>query len=461
MTGSTVYAPHNYQTRGTEFIVANRKCAAILDMGLGKTVMVLTAVRQLLDSFAIRGVIVVAPLHVATETWPDEIRKWRHTRSLVTRIVHGTEAQRVAALAPGADVYLINYENLGWLAARLASGVVWPFDMIVFDESCKMKSHSAQRFKLFKVAAAQFERSVIMSGTPATESYFELWAQYYLLDSGARLLPFFTHFRERYGVQVSRRDFFKWRLRDGAAKQIEDKVRDLTFCLTSEDYIEMPPLIFNTVKVKLPPTARKHYDELETEMLTQLEGKDIAALNAASVSGKCRQLLSGAVYTEDEVAGKERPFATVHTAKLDALAGIVDGANGQSVLVVYQYKHELKRLLRKWPGTPWIAGGSKNAKQCIIDWNRQKTRLMFVHPASVAHGINLQAGGHIMAFLTSPWSGRLRLQMVKRLHRQGQPHPVIIHDIIVPGTVDTVVMRSLGRKDQTQAAFIRALKTLG
>lgn len=447
------FEPREYQRDFIQFIINNPKSANWLDMGLGKSVSVLTAIETLTDSGDSRGVLVFGPLRVVVDTWPDEVRKWDHTRRLKVSVVTGNERQRIAALKPGADVYLCNYENMMWLAAYLHQCGEWPFDWVVYDESSKMKAPTTRRFKLWKACARKFDRVNCLSGTPAPEHFLNLWSQYHLIDGGERLGQFFTHFRDKYFRQPYRNSY-EWEMRDGAAKKITDAVKGITLAMSTEDHLDLPPVVYNNVPVAMPPKARALYDVLHKESIVELQSMTVVAANPAVCSGKCRQFTSGALYNSQDLTTWEE----VHTAKLDTLADIIEEMQGQPLLVLYEYRHEIARLRKRWPKAAWIGGGSKDASGIIRNWNARKVPLLFAHPSSIGHGVNLQHGGSTMCFLTTPWSGELYAQTVKRLHRSGQASSVMVHCLVCPKTWDEVVVRKQSGKYKTQAALIADLK---
>jgi SNF2 family DNA or RNA helicase len=451
----TLYAPRKYQADTTRFVIDNPKSAQWLDMGLGKTVSMLSAIEALTDSADTRGVLVFGPLRVVVDTWPDEIRKWDHTRRLRYSVVTGTERQRIKALEPGADVYLCNYENMMWLAAYLHQCDAWPFDWVIYDESSKMKAPTTRRFKLWKACARKFTRVNCLSGTPVPEHFLNLWSQYHLIDGGERLGQFFTHFRDKYFRQPYRNSY-DWEMRDGAAKQITDRVKDITLAMSTADHLDLPPVVYNNVPVAMPDKARALYDTLHKESIVELQSTTVVAANPAVCSGKCRQFTSGALYNSDDRSTWEE----VHTAKLDTLADIVDEMQGQPLLVLYEFRHEIERLRKRWPKAAWIGGGSKGASEIIKNWNARRVPLLFAHPSSIGHGTNLQHGGNAMCFVTTPWSGELYTQTVKRLHRSGQTNSVIVHRLVCARTWDEVVVRKQSGKYKTQAALIQDLKRL-
>jgi SNF2 family DNA or RNA helicase len=456
------YAPRPYQADVTQFVLDNVGAAVLLDMGLGKTVAVLTAIEDLIDRCQIGGVLVFGPLRVVSDTWKDEVAQWDHLKHLRVSRAIGSEKERVAALETPADIYLINYENMNWLAAYLHQSVVakrWPFDVVVYDESSMMKAHNTSRFKTWKHSAGKFKRRIIMSGTPAPETYANLWSQYYLLDGGERLGRFFTHFRDQHFRNVRS---YTWELLDGAAKRIEDKVKGVSICLGSAGRVELPELIVNDVAVTLPPRAREIYTEFEKEMIADIgAAKSLVALSAALKSDKCRQLTSGAVYED----GSERTkWTVIHDAKLDAVVEMVEQMQGQPVIILYEYRHELARLRERWPDAPWIGGGSKGASAILERYKRREMRgqPLIAYAGSIGHGINIQTGGSTLIFMSTPWSSERYQQMVKRLHRHGQLAPaVVVHRLICKKTVDEVVVRKLAGKYRSQTELARALLRSG
>lgn len=451
-----IYKPHAYQRRAKQFLLDKKFANFWLDMGLGKTSVALTAIEELRFLWDIRAALVVAPIRVIENVWPEEAAKWRHLTKLKLVPIRGSARQRRIALETHADVYLINYELLIWLAEELDDMDRPPWDMVVFDESTKMKAHGARRFKKFRRWSLAAKRRVCMTGSPRPNTYLDLWAQTYLLDGGDRLMEFFTHYRDRWF------EHNPWthetKIRKGADKAIEARIRDITLCMRSEDYLELPPVVYNSIKVALPPKAMALYREFEKEMFVKLAGGEVEAESAATLSMRCRQLTSGAVYYQEH-EDAPRKVVLLHEAKLDALEDVIEEANGESVLVVYEFKHELMRLLKRWPKTRWIGGGCTGAKASIDAWNARKVPLMFVHPASVGHGINLQHGGRIMVWTSGTWSYEQYAQMVKRLHRQGQAQAVIVHMLVATGTVDETVLATLREKKTGQDALLDALKT--
>ena len=442
------YQPHEYQQYATDFIIKNPTAAVFLEMGLGKSVIALTAILELcLERFEISRVLVIAPLRVARDTWPAEIQKWDHLKGLTYSVAVGTANERRAALRQKTFVHIINRENVQWLIED--SGIPWQYDMVVIDELSSFKSHQSKRFKSLMKARPGVRRMVGLTGTPSSNGLMDLWSEFRVLDMGKRLGRFITHYREQFfepdrrnGMQV-----FSYRPRAGAEREIYRRIGDITISMRSADYLKMPECVMNTVPVKLDSTEFEVYEEMESKMVTELDGVEIDAVNAAALTGKLCQLANGAIYTPD---GNTVFF---HERKLDALEDLIEGANGKPVLVAYWYKHDLARIQERFK-----VRELKSSKD-ITDWNAGKIPMAVIHPASAGHGLNLQAGGSTLIWFGLTWSLELYQQTNARLWRQGQQaETVVIHHIITRGTVDEDVMQSLSEKDRSQAALMRAVR---
>lgn len=441
------YSPHDYQTYATDFVLTHPYCGLILDMGLGKSVITLTALwTLLLDSFEVGCVLVVAPKRVAEDTWPREIQKWEHLHGLTYSLVMGSEKERRAALARRAMIYIINRENVVWLVENTP----WRFDALVIDELSSFKSSKAQRFKALKKVRPQCSRVIGLTGTPAPNTLIDLWPQMYLLDMGQRLGRFLTHYRERFFTPDKRnRDVvFSYKLREGAEQKIYELIGDICISMKATDHLQMPELISNRVEVHMSGKEQKLYDTMKRDMVLQLADGEIDAVNAAALSGKLLQMANGAVYDS------QGRVALIHERKLDALEDLVEAANGKPVLVAYWYKHDLERIQKRFPDSRVI-----DTPRDIADWNTGSIRIGLLHPASGGHGLNLQDGGSTVIWYGLTWSLELYQQLNARLWRQGQSsNTVIIHHIIAAGTHDEDVMRALERKDAGQSALIAAVK---
>lgn len=442
------YKPHNYQAFATNFILEHPVAAVFLDMGLGKSVITLSAIFDLcLDSFLVRKVLVIAPLRVARDTWPTEIEKWDHLNGLTYSVAVGTEIERKAALRQRVSVYIINRENVSWLIEQ--SGLPFDYDMIVIDELSSFKSYQAKRFRSLLKARPAVQRIVGLTGTPSTNGLMDLWAEFRILDLGKRLGRFITHFRDEYFRPDKRNGqvVYSYKPLPGAEDAIFKQISDITISMRAADYLDMPECVMNQVKVTLSEKERKIYDTLRSDLVVSLGSEEIDAGNAASLSNKLSQLANGAVYGDDK-----RVFS-VHDKKLDALEDLIEAANGKPVLVAYWFKHDLERIKQRFTVR------EIKTSQDIIDWNSGDIPVAVIHPASAGHGLNLQAGGSTLIWFGLTWSLELYQQTNARLWRQGQQaETVVIHHIITAGTIDEQIMTALDKKDKTQSALIDAVK---
>jgi len=441
------YSPHDYQTFATNFILEHPIAAVLLEMGLGKSVITLTAIFDLtLDSFLIRKVLVIAPLRVARDTWPAEIEKWDHLNGLTYSVALGDEAQRKAALLKRAQVYIINRENVDWLVNK--SGLPFDFDMVVIDELSSFKDHTSKRFKALRKVRPKVKRIVGLTGTPSANGLMDLWAEIGIIDMGQRLGRFITHYRNSFFVPDKRNQqmVFSYKPLPGAEDEIYRRISDITISMKNTDYLKLPECVINEIPVWLSDKEKKVYDTMKRDLVLSLEGREIDALNAAALSNKLLQMANGAVYADDG------SVARIHDHKLDALEDIIEASNGKPVLVAYWFKHDLERILNRFPAEKLDSADS------IRRWNDGEIPLAVIHPASAGHGLNLQAGGSTLVWFGLTWSLELYQQTIARLWRQGQKDTVVIHHIIARGTIDEDVMLALKRKDMTQTALIDAVK---
>ena len=441
------YVPHDYQTYATKFVIENLVSALLLEMGLGKSVITLTAIFDLcLDYFDVGKVLVIAPLRVASATWPSEIKKWEHLKGLTYSVVIGTEVERLSALKQRTNIYLINRENVDWLINK--SSVPFDFDMVVIDELSSFKSGQAKRFKSLLKVRPKVKRIVGLTGTPSSNGLMDLWAEFRILDLGQRLGRFISHYRTNYFVPDKRNGqiIFSYKPRANAEAEIYKAISDITISMKSADYLKMPECVMNEVSVELSDKEMKIYDDLKDEMVVTLPDEEIDAVNAAALSNKLLQMSSGAVYDEN------RKVHHIHDRKLDALEDLIEGANGKPVLIAYWFKHDLERIKARFD-----VREIKSAKD-ITDWNNGKIPVAVIHPASAGHGLNLQEGGSCMIWFSLTWSLELYQQTNARLHRQGQKDTVVIHHIIAKDTIDEDVMKALSRKEKTQDSLINAVK---
>nr|DAF07666.1 MAG TPA: Chromatin remodeling complex ATPase [Bacteriophage sp.] len=441
------YYPHDYQTYATNFILENSIAAIFLEMGLGKSVITLTAILDLcLDSFEVGKVLVIAPLRVARDTWPAEINKWEHLKDLDFAVAIGTEKERLSALKTPASVYLINRENVDWLINK--SGLPFDYDMVVIDELSSFKSHTAKRFKSLLKVRPKIKRIVGLTGTPSSNGLMDLWAEFRILDMGKRLGRYISHYRSAF-FQPDKRNqhmIFSYKPLFGAEKEIYELISDITISMKSVDFLQMPKCLINEVPVGLSVNEHLIYDGFRKEMVIELANEEIDAVNAAVLSSKLLQMSNGAVYDED----KKVHF--IHNRKLDALEDLIEGANGKPVLIAYWYKHDLERIKERF-----TVREIKTSKD-IKEWNHGEIPVAVIHPASAGHGLNLQSGGSTIIWFSLTWSLELYQQTNARLWRQGQNETVVIHHIITKGTIDEDVMKALKRKEKTQEDLIDAVK---
>lgn len=441
------YNAHDYQNYATDFILNNPVAAVFLEMGLGKSVITLTAIEELIyNRFEVSKVLVIAPLRVARDTWPAEIEKWDHLNNIRYSVVIGTETERKAALAKDADIYLINRENVDWLVTK--SNYPFDFDMVVIDELSSFKSYSAKRFKSLLKVRPMIKRMVGLTGTPSSNGLMDLWAEFRILDLGERLGRYISHYRNNYFMPDKRNAqmVFSYKPRSGAEDAIYKQIGDITISMKSADYLKMPECVMNEVPVFLSDTERHVYDKLCANMVVELKDKEIDAANAAALSGKLLQMANGAVYDENSIA------TNLHERKLDALEDLIEGANGKPILIAYWFNHDLERIKKRFKVREIKTSAD------IKNWNNGDIPVAVIHPASAGHGLNLQSGGSTLIWFGLTWSLELYQQTNARLWRQGQNETVIIHHIIAKGTMDENVMLALFRKEKIQANLINAVK---
>lgn len=441
------YAPHDYQRYATDFIINNPISAVLLEMGLGKSVISLSAINELmLDYFDVSRTLVIAPLRVAISTWPEEIKKWDHLKYLSYSVVTGSEKERLDALKKPAHIYVINRENVDWLITK--SGFKWFFDMVVIDELSSFKSYQAKRFKSLLKARPKVKRIVGLTGTPSSNGLMDLWAEFRLLDMGERLGRYITHYRQNFFIPDKRNQqiIFSYKPKDGAEKVIYQLISDITISMKSKDFLKMPECIMNEVVVSLSEKEQKLYDSLKKDMVLSIEDEEIDAINAAALSSKLLQMANGAVYNDDKES------IHIHDRKLDALEDLIEGANGKPVLIAYWFKHDLTRIKERFDVREIKTGKD------ITDWNEGQIPIAIIHLASAGHGLNLQLGGSTLIWFSLTWSLELYQQTNARLYRQGQKDTVVIHHIVSKGTIDEDVMRALKAKEKMQDALIDSVK---
>ncbi|NTW70654.1 MAG: DEAD/DEAH box helicase [Eubacteriaceae bacterium] len=444
------YHPHEYQRFSTNFILTHRAAGLFLECGLGKSVITLTAIKELLhDRFEVSKVLVIAPLRVANTTWFDEVQKWDHLSDLKISKILGCKQERISALYEKADIYTINRENVPWLVEFYKND--WPFDMVIIDELSSFKSPSAKRFKALKKVRHKIKRIVGLTGTPAPNGLLDIWSQIYLLDGGERLGRTFSGYRSRYfhpRKYVSGGIPTDYAINEDAEEKIYEKISDICISMKALEHIKMPEIIFNQVEVQLSEKEMQLYRKLERDLLLKFENSDVDAANAAVLSNKLLQMSGGAVY--DEFGDVQH----IHDRKLDALEDLIEAANGKPVLIYYAFKHERDQIMKHFET------GDINTSEDIAKWNRGETKIAICHPASAGHGLNLQEGGCTIIWFGITWSLELYQQANARLWRQGQKQAVVIHHILTKETIDHRVIAALGNKDTSQSALIDAVKAI-
>lgn len=449
-----------YQQFAFDHIINVPFCGVFMDMGLGKTVTTLTALHHLIyRDVEIERALVVAPKHVTRTVWKQEAAKWDHLKKMKVSIVWGTQQERIAALKEKADIYVINRENLVWLVNLFKSR--WPFSTVVLDELSSYKNHSTQRFKAIKLVRYRIKRLIGLTGTPAPNSLLDLWAPMFLLDQGVRLEKGIEAYRARYFYGHKVDGYIRsYKVVPGGSEIIYEKISDICISMKARDYLDLPPIIENDIYLEMEPKAKQVYDQMEEESVIELADKEVTAVNAAALSNKLLQMANGAAYYEEDgvvqndgVARKLKGYVHIHDAKLDALEEIVEEAFGQPVLVFYTFRHDLERIKKRFPHARQL-----KTPQDIKDWNNKKIELLVAHPASAGHGLNLQAGGNIMVWFGQTWSLELYMQAIARLMRQGQTKALILHRLIMIGTMDEDVILALAKKMSGQDALMEAVK---
>jgi SNF2 family DNA or RNA helicase len=452
-TSREIFNPHPYQRYCIHRVVTDPILGLFLDMGLGKTVITLTGVNDLMyNRFAIRKTLVVAPKKVAEATWTDEAARWEHLRLLRVQTVLGTERQRLRALATPADVYVIGRDNVQWLVDHYRQA--WPFDMVVLDELSSFKNPSSVRFKSMRRVRPKIQRVLGLTGTPAPNGLLDLWAQVYLLDQGQRLYSTFGQFRARYFDYIPYSDYGHGRYTPklGAEDAIPNAIEDICISMKAKDYLELPELVQNRIPIELDAKTRKAYRDFERQQVLELDGEVITAAQAATVTNKLLQFCAGAVYDEN------RQVHEIHDAKIEAFLELVESLQGKPLLVFYGYLHDRDRILRALKKFRGLEVRELKGPQDYADWNARKIHVGLAHPASTAYGLNLQRGGNHICWFTLPWSLELYEQAQKRLHRQGQDEKVIEHVLMVRDSMDEEVAKRLESKAWTQRVLIEALK---
>lgn len=446
------YNPHDYQKYSIDFIENNPIAALLLSCGLGKTSITLTAINDLMfDSFEVSKVLVICPIRVAN-TWVQECKKWEHLNDIRISVAVGSEMERLRSLRAKADIYVINRENVQWLIE--SSGITFNYQMVVIDEMSSFKNGKSKRCKALLQVRSKIDRIVGLTATPTSNGLMDLWSQYRILDGGKRLGRFITEYRNRYFIPDKRNGviIYSYKLLPFAEEAIYEKISDITISMKAKDHLKMPELISSEYKVYMDDTEKAQYELLKHDLVVNLDEDDITAVNAAVLSNKLCQMANGAIYTDKKI------IQNIHDRKLDALEDIVEQMNGKNFLLVYWFKHDLERIIKRLNDIG--ASYSKiDTTESIEEWNKGKIQVGLIHPASAGHGINLQQGGSTIVFFSLTWSLELYEQVIGRIYRQGQiSDTVVVQHIITDGTIDEDILRALKDKDETQASLIKAVK---
>ena len=448
---------HSYQERGVSHILDNPYCALFLDMGLGKTVTTLTAIKELLDNCIIGNALVIAPKKVTQVTWSDEIKNWAHLQGVTISVIDGNVKQRREAMRRKADIYAVSRDNIVWLVTEMG-GVKLPYDMVVIDELSSFKNHQSKRFRALRKVRKFIPRVVGLTGTPSPNGLIDLYAQMYLIDEGERLGKTITGYRDRFFRPDKRNGdiVYTYALKkpaDETEKAISDLISDITISMTAEDYLKMPDKIMLYDYVDMSDRCLKDYENFVMEQVLELINSDepITAASAAALSNKLQQYANGAIYDAD------RNVREIHEEKLEKLKELVEAANGSPVLVAYQYQHDLHRIMKALKEYNPV---KLEKPEQIADWNAGKIEVLVTHPASAGHGLNLQKGGNILVWFGNTWSLELYMQFNARLYRQGQSKPVYIHHIVTRGTIDEKIIKALSDKKETQDGLMQSIKEL-
>lgn len=441
------YKPHSYQEYTIKYIEAHPISALLIDMGLGKTSITLTAIRNLLfDSFEVCNVLVIAPLRVAKNTWTDKIKKWEHLSTLTYSLIIGNENERLSALNEQTDIYIINRENVDWLVNK--SGYKFDFDMVVIDELSSFKNHQSKRFKSLMKVRPLVKRIVGLTGTPSSNGLMDLFAEFKILDMGKRLGYFIGQYRNTYFKpdKMNGPIVYSYKPLPNAENAIYEKISDITVSMKANEYLKMPELLTSNYVVELSNSEKNQYDEMKKSLVLEITDGEITASNAASLSNKLCQLSNGAIYDD------EQNIVEIHDRKLEALEDIIESMNGKPLLIAYWYRHDLERIKSRF------SVREIKTSEDISDWNDGKIPVALIHPASAGHGLNLQNGGSTLVWFGLTWSLELYQQTNARLYRQGQKNTVVIQHIITKGTIDEQILKALQKKNKTQADLIDAVR---
>lgn len=448
-----IFKPYDYQKYCISRCITDDKLGLILDMGLGKTVITLTAINDLkYNRFQVNKVLVIAPKTVAEDTWTREKEKWEHLKLLRVIPVLGSLSKRIKALNTPSDVYVINRENVQWLVDYYKND--WPFDTVIIDELSSFKNHNSKRFKALKCVRPLIKKIIGLTGTPAPNGYIDLWAQIYLLDQGERLGKSITRYREDYFIPDKRNamQIFTYKPKDKSVEAIKNKISDICISLSAKDYLQMPEKVIDTKYIKFDNKTQKQYEDFEKEMFMQIDEDEIDVTSAAALSNKLLQFCNGAVYKDDS-----KEYVEVHNKKIEAFLELIEAVQGQPLLVFYNFRHDLERIEKELKKLKLRYGILKDSED-IAKWNNKELDILLAHPASAAYGLNLQDGGSHIVWFGLNYSLELYQQANARLYRQGQKNTVFIHNLVIDGCRDIDVLDALENKNNNQEALLASLK---
>lgn len=446
------WEPHEYQKEAVKFLVEHGSGQLWLDPGLGKTAIVLSAFRTLRLSSMARKMLVIAPLRPTYTVWPNEVKKWEQFEGYSVGVLHGAKKEKT--LAANHDIYVINFEGLGWLSSKLR-GQAWPFEILTVDEISFMKNTQTQRFKTLKPLLDRFDRRWGLTGSPAPNSLLDIFGPQLIIDQGATFGPYVSRFREEY-FYPSGFNGYEWKLQPDGEARIQKKLNNKVLRMAALDHLDLPSLAYNDVRVELPPAARKMYDAFEKALTIELEQGTVTAVNAAVAVMKGQQIANGGSYLD----GNERVTTHVHNAKTEAVMDLVEELSGQPCIIGYHFQHDLERLRKAFPNAPVIGSGVVGTKLDSIttNWNAGEIPVLLAHPMSAGHGLNLQDSGHAVIWYSLTWSLEIYEQFIRRLWRQGQKNNIMVHHIIANDTVDEAIMLAVRRKDKTQQKLLTAVR---
>ncbi len=468
-----IFKPHDYQQKAIDFLLKNRCAGLFADPGLGKTAITLSVIKRFHKHPKFRGALVIAPLRVIYSVWPAEIQKWNQFNDLTFQILHKSEKFR--NIFKKADFYLINVESIFWLFSDEIKKWIkslnysYPWNTLIIDESSKFKAYGSKRFKLIRKQLDQFDRRIILTGTPIPNTLIDLFCQMYIVDEGQALTKFITHYQNRFFYAVINRkrkdkkgktSYIDWMPKPGAHKAIIQQISKQTMRIDAKDHLDLPPIVYNTVIVQLPPKIRKIYKQLEKQFFTRIDEIPVLLGSSERSYNACRQVANGCLYEPIKhfSDGKNRKVLAIHQAKIEALLELISELQGKPVLVAYHYKHDLKQLLDKFgKNTPYFKSGKDDTK-IVNDWNAKKIPILLGHPQSIAFGLNLQQGGHDIVWFSLTDNLENYLQFNQRIYRQGVRESVRIHHLIAKDTIDEAIMIRLKKKDKSQNAFLDAIK---